>query len=241
MDIPECVDQQVVSELIDKRCPLSPTKPSQRIDASAPPRAAPNHRQAHDLADENSRRVELGVVGVAGAAESEVEQCGQGGTGHGQRSFARNRFSGPALCACCGAPPGRVRAGGSSVTAVLRAVPVVGETTWSFLNRAAAAYGMEAAGAEVLLDAVAQEQLAGWCGVPAGHLARPRRPSSTNSSPWPAPCRRGGRGSPTAPGTPCPPCYPHCPATTAGSAVSAGQQSGVPQRKSMGRRGGLDF
>lgn len=78
------------------------------------------------------------------------------------------------------------------MTAVLRVVPVVGETTWSFLNRVAAAYGMEAAdltggwrsanrgqhqdrgrgGAEVLLDAVAQEQLAGWCGVPAGHLAR---------------------------------------------------------------------
>ncbi|MEU0948513.1 TniQ family protein [Streptomyces canus] len=78
------------------------------------------------------------------------------------------------------------------MTAVLRVVPVAGETTWSFLNRVAAAYGMQAAdltggwrsanrgqhqdrgrgGAEVLLDAVAQEQLAGWCGVPAGHLAR---------------------------------------------------------------------
>ncbi|WP_424886382.1 TniQ family protein [Streptomyces sp. SAI-126] len=89
-------------------------------------------------------------------------------------------------------PAGGVVAGGGSVVAVLRVVPVVGETTWSFLNRVAAAYGMQAAdlaaqwrsanrvprkvpnhgSAEVLLDVVAQEQLAGWCGVPAGHLAR---------------------------------------------------------------------
>jgi hypothetical protein len=78
------------------------------------------------------------------------------------------------------------------VASVLRVVPVVGETTWSFLNQVAAAYGMQAAdlavqwqsanrvqrkdpshgGVEVLLDVVAQEELAGWCGVPAGHLAR---------------------------------------------------------------------
>ncbi|MFJ8555099.1 hypothetical protein [Streptomyces sp. NPDC093676] len=75
---------------------------------------------------------------------------------------------------------------------VLRVVPVPGETTWSFLRRVAAAYGMEAAdllpwwrwvssGAgrrggrpdrEVLLNPAAQEMVAGWCGVPAGHLAR---------------------------------------------------------------------
>ncbi|WP_105974923.1 transposase [Streptomyces geranii] len=71
-------------------------------------------------------------------------------------------------------------------------VPVAGETTWSFMRRVAAAYGLEAADlldgwvqanrvqrkdrgradSEVLLDGVAQQQLAGWCRVPAGHLAR---------------------------------------------------------------------
>ncbi|WP_329374421.1 transposase [Streptomyces sp. NBC_01483] len=74
--------------------------------------------------------------------------------------------------------------------AVLHVAPVPGETTWSFLHRVAAAYGLQAAGltawwrwvnparhsgradGEVLLDAVAQAQLAGWCRVPAGHLAR---------------------------------------------------------------------
>ncbi|MFI9771669.1 DNA-binding protein [Streptomyces sp. NPDC052415] len=70
-------------------------------------------------------------------------------------------------------------------------VPVSGETTWSFLRRVAAAYGLQAGDltawwrwatpvhpgrgvrpdGEVLLDEVAQEQLAGWCGVPGGHLA----------------------------------------------------------------------
>ncbi|MFF7763970.1 transposase [Streptomyces griseorubiginosus] len=68
----------------------------------------------------------------------------------------------------------------------------MGETTWSFLKRVAAAYGLEAAeltggwrsanrlrreegeraGDEVLLDSVAQEEVAGWCRVPVGHLAR---------------------------------------------------------------------
>ncbi|MDT0485333.1 hypothetical protein [Streptomyces doebereineriae] len=76
--------------------------------------------------------------------------------------------------------------------AVLQVVPVVGETTWSFVHRVAAAYGLDAAdltgewqsanwtqhkdrgcaGGEVLLDEVAQEQLARWCRVPAGYLAR---------------------------------------------------------------------
>ncbi len=70
-------------------------------------------------------------------------------------------------------------------------VPVAGETTWSFLHRVAAAYGLQASDltawwrwlnpvhrgrgvrpdGEVLLDEVAQEQLAGWCRVPGGHLA----------------------------------------------------------------------
>jgi hypothetical protein len=78
------------------------------------------------------------------------------------------------------------------VEAVLRVVPAVSETTWSFVYRVAAAYGLEAAdltggwrsanrmecedrgraSAEMLLDAVAQEQLARWCRVPAGHLAQ---------------------------------------------------------------------
>ncbi|MFI6494743.1 hypothetical protein [Streptomyces sp. NPDC050564] len=68
----------------------------------------------------------------------------------------------------------------------------MGETTWSFLHRVAAAYVLETgdlAGSwlwsgpvqrkdswrpdgEVLLDEAAQEQLAGWCGVPAGYLAQ---------------------------------------------------------------------
>ncbi|MGV9551853.1 hypothetical protein [Streptomyces ardesiacus] len=76
--------------------------------------------------------------------------------------------------------------------AVLRVVPVVGETTWSFVHRVAAAYRLQVtdltaewrstnrvqrkdrgrADGEVLLDGAAQEQLAGWCRVPAGHLAR---------------------------------------------------------------------
>lgn len=70
-------------------------------------------------------------------------------------------------------------------------VPVSGETTWSFLHRVAAAYGLQAGDltawwrwanpmhpgrgvrpdGEVLLDEAAQEQLAGWCRVPGGHLA----------------------------------------------------------------------
>ena len=70
---------------------------------------------------------------------------------------------------------------------VLRVVPVEGETTWSFLHRVAAAYGLQVTDltawwrwanpvqrrnggrpdGEVLLDGVAQEQLAGWCGVPS--------------------------------------------------------------------------
>jgi hypothetical protein len=78
------------------------------------------------------------------------------------------------------------------VEAVLRVGPVVGETTWSFVHRVAATYGLDAAdltgewrsanwmqhkdrgcaGGEVLLDAVAQEQLVRWCRVPAGYLAR---------------------------------------------------------------------
>jgi hypothetical protein len=76
------------------------------------------------------------------------------------------------------------------VEAVLRVAPVADETTWSFLHRVAAAYGLQAtdltagwrwvnpgrhngrADGEVLLDAVAQAQLAGWCRVPAAHLAR---------------------------------------------------------------------
>ncbi|MGY5060005.1 Helicase associated domain protein [Streptomyces sp. 900105755] len=67
-----------------------------------------------------------------------------------------------------------------------------GETTWSFLHRVAAVYGLQVhdltawwrwtnparrrRGArpdgEVFLDAVAQAQLADWCRVPTGHLAR---------------------------------------------------------------------
>lgn len=74
----------------------------------------------------------------------------------------------------------------------LRVVPVQGETTWSFLHRVSAAYGLEVGDlaerwrwvnplqhrhrrrldGEVLLGEAAQEQLAEWCGVPAGHLAR---------------------------------------------------------------------
>ncbi|KPH99477.1 putative transposase IS4/IS5 family [Actinobacteria bacterium OK006] len=76
--------------------------------------------------------------------------------------------------------------------AVLRVVPLAGETTWSFLHRVADAYGLQVSGlrawwrwenpvprgcgvrpdGEVLLDTVAQAQVAGWCRVPAGHLAR---------------------------------------------------------------------
>ncbi|MER5295567.1 hypothetical protein ABT382_26360 [Streptomyces pharetrae] len=76
--------------------------------------------------------------------------------------------------------------------AVLRVVPVPGETTWSFLHRVAAAYRLQVSDlaawwrwvspvrhrysgrpdGEVLLDAVAQGQLADWCRVPAVHLAR---------------------------------------------------------------------
>ncbi|MFE2718904.1 transposase [Streptomyces mirabilis] len=76
--------------------------------------------------------------------------------------------------------------------AVLKVAPFQGETTWSFLHRVAAAYGLQATDltggwrwvnsghrsrgvrpdSEVLLDAVAQEQLAGWCRVPAGQLVR---------------------------------------------------------------------
>ncbi|MFD7283805.1 transposase [Streptomyces sp. NPDC059862] len=76
--------------------------------------------------------------------------------------------------------------------AVLRVTPVQGETTWSFLHRVAAAYGLQAhdltgwwrwvtpvflrrglrPDGEVLLNAVAQEQLASWCRVPGGRLAR---------------------------------------------------------------------
>lgn len=76
--------------------------------------------------------------------------------------------------------------------AVLRVTPVQGETTWSFLHRVAAAYRLQVTDlttwwqwanpmpgrrdvrpdGEVFLDEVAQEQLAGWCRVPAEHLAR---------------------------------------------------------------------
>ncbi|MBA6439942.1 transposase [Streptomyces sp. GMR22] len=76
--------------------------------------------------------------------------------------------------------------------AVLRVVPAAGETTWSFLHRVAAAYRLEVSDlaewwrwpspvqrksrerpdGEVLLDTVAQGQLAGWCRVPTAHLAR---------------------------------------------------------------------
>ncbi|MET7695120.1 Helicase associated domain protein [Streptomyces sp. NPDC005483] len=97
--------------------------------------------------------------------------------------------------------------------AVLRVVPVVGETTWSFLHRVAAAYGLEAADlaggwrsasqihrkdrgradGEVLLDTVAQEQLAHWCRVPAGHLAR-ALPSWAAGPPALAGRDRDGRG-----------------------------------------------
>ncbi|MGW7673017.1 Helicase associated domain protein [Streptomyces sp. NPDC054775] len=76
--------------------------------------------------------------------------------------------------------------------AALRVAPLQGETTWSFLHRVAAAYGMEAvdllpwwrwasSGAgrrsgrpdrEVLLNPAAQEMVAGWCGVQSSHLAR---------------------------------------------------------------------
>lgn len=74
---------------------------------------------------------------------------------------------------------------------MLRVGPLSGETTWSFAERVAGSYGLEVmdlaghwrwvnpvsrerAGrldGEVLLDANAQAQLAGWCGIPEGHLA----------------------------------------------------------------------
>lgn len=76
--------------------------------------------------------------------------------------------------------------------AVLRVTPLPGETTWSFLHRVASAYRLQVTDltawwqwanpvhqrhgvrpdGEVLLNVVAQGQLAGWCRVPAGHLAR---------------------------------------------------------------------
>ncbi|MFF4307952.1 hypothetical protein [Streptomyces sp. NPDC001601] len=74
----------------------------------------------------------------------------------------------------------------------MRVVPAAGETTWSFVHRVAAAYRLqvtdlaewwrwpspvrrenrERPDGEVLLDTTAQQQLAGWCRVPAAHLAR---------------------------------------------------------------------
>ncbi|WP_329367326.1 hypothetical protein [Streptomyces sp. NBC_01483] len=74
----------------------------------------------------------------------------------------------------------------------LRIAPVRDETTWSFLHRLDAAYGLQGTDltarwhwanpvqrhhhgrpdGEVLLDAIAQEQLGGWCRMPAGRLAR---------------------------------------------------------------------
>ncbi|MHC3475545.1 Helicase associated domain protein [Streptomyces sp. 7R007] len=74
----------------------------------------------------------------------------------------------------------------------MRVVPAAGETTWSFLHRVAAAYRLQVTDlaewwrwtsplrlkdrgrpdGEVLLDSVAQGQLAGWCRVPEAHLAR---------------------------------------------------------------------
>ncbi|WP_328508385.1 hypothetical protein OG981_53095 [Streptomyces mirabilis] len=78
------------------------------------------------------------------------------------------------------------------MAAVLRVVPVIGETTWSFFNWVAAAYRLEAGDpipwwrsanlvprrhgeqvdGDVLLDPVARAQLAGWCRIPVGHLAQ---------------------------------------------------------------------
>ncbi|HEY1156588.1 MAG TPA: hypothetical protein VGE95_09900 [Arthrobacter sp.] len=77
---------------------------------------------------------------------------------------------------------------------VLRVVPMIGETTWSFLHRIAARHGLaigelQAWGCwgwvnpvfgktarrpdgEVLLNAAAQVHVAAWCGVPTTHLAR---------------------------------------------------------------------
>lgn len=74
------------------------------------------------------------------------------------------------------------------------AVPVQGETTWSFLLRVAVCYGLEVGellawgswlwvnpvtqsrghrpDGEVLLNVTAQAQVAAWAGVPAMHLAR---------------------------------------------------------------------
>ncbi|WP_446458712.1 hypothetical protein, partial [Streptomyces rochei] len=42
---------------------------------------------------------------------------------------------------------------------------------WQWVNPAHQARGLRPDG-EVFLDAVAQAQVAGWCRVPAGHLAR---------------------------------------------------------------------
>ncbi|WP_406349826.1 Helicase associated domain protein [Streptomyces sp. NBC_00658] len=77
---------------------------------------------------------------------------------------------------------------------VLRVVPAQGETTWSFLHRIAARYGLEVGelhawarwrwanpisqsralrpDGEVLLNTAAQAQIAAWCQTPADHLAR---------------------------------------------------------------------
>ncbi|MER6385475.1 Helicase associated domain protein [Streptomyces sp. NPDC001250] len=74
------------------------------------------------------------------------------------------------------------------------AVPVQGETTWSFLHRVAACYGLEVGellawgwwqwvnpviqsrcrrpDGDVLLNVTAQAQVAAWAGVPVTHLAR---------------------------------------------------------------------
>ncbi len=74
------------------------------------------------------------------------------------------------------------------------AVPVPGETTWSFLHRVAVCYGLGVGellawgwwqwvnpvtrsrgrrpDGDVLLNATAQAQVAAWAGVPAAHLAR---------------------------------------------------------------------
>ncbi|WP_159007436.1 DNA-binding protein, partial [Streptomyces sp. NRRL S-813] len=79
-----------------------------------------------------------------------------------------------------------------AVGGIVRVTPLQGETTWSFLRRVAVAYRLQVLDltgwwrwvnpvhrrrlvrpdGEVLLDAVAQEQLSGWCRVPTGHLAR---------------------------------------------------------------------
>lgn len=93
---------------------------------------------------------------------------------------------------------------------VLCVAPVAGETTWSFLHRVAATYCLqftdlaawwrwvnpiprrhgERPDGEVLLDAAARAQLAGWCGIPAGHLMR-ALPSWTAGPEVPADRNRG--------------------------------------------------